>query len=171
MDTILVQISNETWTIRALHFACALARSRGARVILLRLMQVQHLSYLGTEFGSTPLSAQEYTAAREYAATAQDYGVKLECQSMQCWSEPGAIADAADYVDAQVVFAHIPRSPIPFWDRLQCWSLQRRLARAKRQLFTLDQPESSFSAPSIVIKPDRAFAARKQHSTTEASPD
>jgi hypothetical protein len=135
VNTILVQITNETWTLRALHLACVLARSNGARIILLRLMQVQHLSYLGTEFGSTPLSQQEYAAWHDYVTIAEDYGVEIVRRSMQCWSVLGAIAAAADHVDAQVVFAYIPPSSISYMHSLQRWSLQRRLAKARRQLY------------------------------------
>ncbi len=171
MDTILVQMTNKTWTLRALHLACALARSNGARIVLLRLMQVQHLSYLGTEFGSTPLSQREFAAWHEYAATAGDYGVELVRLSMQCWSVLGAVADAADHVDAQVVFAHIPPSSIPFMGRLQRWSLLRRLSRANRQLFTLEQSDGNSNPPSIVINPTQASVTRKQRSMIETSSD
>ncbi len=157
MSTILVQMTNQSWTLQALHLACALARNNGARIILLRLMPVQHLSYLGTEFGSTPLSRQEYTAWLKYVATAEYYGVEMVRQSMQCWSELDAIADAADYVDAQVVFASIPRSRIPYMDRLQHWRLQRRLVKANRQLHTLEQSARNSNIPSLVIEPPPDF--------------
>ncbi len=161
MNTILVQMTNETWTMQALHLACALARNNGARIALLRLMQVQHLGFLGTEFGSAPLSQQEHAAWLNYAATAEDYGVEIVRQAMQCWSPLEAIADAADYVDAQVVFAHIPHSYIPYMDRWQRWQLQRRLEKAGRQLFTLEGVAGNARVPSIVINAAQTFAARK----------
>ncbi len=154
-------MADETWTLQALHFACALARNYDARVILVRLMQVQHLGFLGTEFGSTPLSSKEYAAWLNYAATAEDYGVALVRQSMQCWSPLEAIADAADYVDAQVVFVHIPHSHIPYVDKLQRWQLQRRLGKANRQLYTLEPADENSRTPSVVINSAQVFAARK----------
>jgi nucleotide-binding universal stress UspA family protein len=161
MHTILVQMANEAWTEQALHFACALARNNGARIILLRLMQVQHLGYLGTEFGSTPLSSHEYAVSLGYAATAEAYGVELIRHSMQCWSELDALADAADYVDAQVIFAYIPHSRIPCVDRLRRWGLQRRLGKAKRQLYTLEPSAENPSILSIVVNPVPASTAHK----------
>jgi hypothetical protein len=161
MYTILVQMADETWTGQALHFACALARNNGARIILLRLMQVQQLSYLGTEFGSTPLSSREYAAWLGYAATAEDYGVELVRQSMQCWSKLDALADAADYVGAQVIFAYIPHSRIPYMDRLQRRGLQRRLGKANRQLYTLEPSAGNPGIPPIVMTPVPISTAHK----------
>ncbi len=161
MNTILVQMTNENWTLQALHRACALARNNGARISLVRLMQVQHLGFLGTEFGSEPLSQREYAAWLNYAAIAEDYGVEIVRQSMQCWSPLDAIADAADYVDAQVVFAHIPHSFIPYMDRLQRWRLQRRLGQAKRQLYTLQPADGKSNDRAIVTNPAQIFATRK----------
>jgi hypothetical protein len=161
MYTILVQMADETWTGQALHFACALARNNGARIILLRLMQVQQLSYLGTEFGSMPLSAREYAAWLGYAATAEDYGVELVRHSMQCWSKLDALADAADYLAAQVIFGYIPHSRIPYMDRLQRWGLQRRLGKANRQLYTLEPSTGNPSVLAVAMNPIPVSTAHK----------
>ncbi len=153
MNTILVQMKDKNWTRQALHLACALAKNYRARIILLRLEAVQHLSYLGTEFGSEPLSRQEYAAWLDYASIAADYGVEIVRRSMQCWSVPDAIAEAADYVDAQVVFAYVPQSRLPYVQRLQHWRLKRRLQKAKRHLYTFEQSVGYSNPPWIVIPP------------------
>src|SRR5262245_49691972 len=104
MYTILVQKADDNWTMQALHLACAMARNTGAEVALLRLMQVQHLSYLGTPFGNNPPTHQEQNRLKEYALTAEDYGVELTLHSMQCTTLLDAVVEAAEYLDARVVF-------------------------------------------------------------------
>jgi hypothetical protein len=153
MAIILVQLSEKLWTMQAVHLACALARNNRARVILLRITPVRHLSYLGTPFGDEPLSTQEYTDMKEYAVTAEDYGVELTLQPMQCYSAFDALADAAEQLDARIVFANIPPSRLPYWQRFQAWQLERRFSAAHRQLFTLNKSNRSNQLPSVTITP------------------
>jgi len=153
MYTLLVQMADEQWTMSALHLACALARNVGGKVVLLRLMQVQHPSYLGTAFGDRSPSETEYHDLKEYAATAEDYGLQLTVQPMQCATTLDAVADAAEQLDAFAVFAHVPESRIPYWRQFQIWNIERRLNAQNRQLFTLDQPIDYVKwMPSIIIK-------------------
>ncbi|MDX2137121.1 MAG: hypothetical protein SF123_03430 [Chloroflexota bacterium] len=139
MTTILVQLSDKAWTMRALHEACALARKQQETVTLLRLMQVEHISYLGSEFGNVAIDHQEYERLQEYAATAEDYGVEVEVEQMQCLSMIDATADAAELLEARAVFAHIPASRIPFLHELRVHHLERRLRGTGRLLYTLDE--------------------------------
>lgn len=156
MAAILVQMSEKLWTMQAVHLACALARNNGAKVILLRLAPVQHLSYLGTPFGDAPLSSQEYDDLKEYAVTAEDYGVELTLQPMQCYSAFDALVDAAEQIDADTVFARVPPSRFPYWQRFQAWQLERRFSAVHRQLFTLNKSNRSGSQlPTITIIPAR----------------
>jgi hypothetical protein len=156
MYTILVQMGEEKWTMEAMHLACALARSAwgsGARVALLRLMEVQQLSYLGTSFGEVPPDEAEFRRLKEYNATAEDYGVVFAVHSMQCVSRLDAVVQAADELDAVVVFARVGPSRFAFWQRFQVWNLQRRFRRKQCQLFTLDQPVGSLEwMPSITVR-------------------
>jgi hypothetical protein len=138
MKTILVQMSEKSWTMEALHLACALARNNASHVILLRLMPVHHPSYLGTAFGDTSPTNHERHEIAEYAATAEDYGVELSLQSMQCATTLEALVDAAGQLDVDVVFAHIHKSWLPYWHEFQAWQLRRQLSARHRQLFTLD---------------------------------
>lgn len=154
MKTILVQLSARPWTMQALHLACALARNTEAEVILLRLMQVRHPSYLGTEFGYASPTRQEAADLADYGATAEDYGVSLALREMQCVTALNAVADAAEQTGSEIVFAHVPPSRIPYWRRYQIWSLEHRLSTGRRQLFTLDKPVSGVDQPAaITIKP------------------
>lgn len=138
IDTILVQIADESWTMQAVHLAAALARNCGAKLVLFRLIPVRHLSYLGSEIGDTPVTSKEYMRLRSYEATAEDYGVEPTIASMQCISNLDAVAEGANQLNAQVVFARVPESRIPCWQRYQSWRLERRLKQ--RTLYTLTNP-------------------------------
>jgi hypothetical protein len=159
MVTILVQMAEEKWTMEAMHLACALARGSGAQVALLRLIQVQHPSYLGTSFGNKPPNQREYHRLNEYSATAEDYGIALDIHAMQCLSATDAVVEAVDHLQADIVFAHVASIRISYWRRFQVWNLGRRLASKRCQLFTLDQPVGFIEwMPTITVK---AVAADK----------
>jgi hypothetical protein len=153
MYTILVQMAEEKWTMEAMHLACALAHSTGAQVALLRLVQVQHPSYLGTSFGDKPPDKAEYQRLKEYAATAEDYGAELIVYWMQCISSLDAMVQAAENLDATIVFARVKPTWLTFWHKFQVWNLKRMLMTNRRQVFTLDEPTSSMEwTPSITVK-------------------
>src|SRR5215813_11249470 len=115
MTTTMVHMADHRWTSEALHLACALARNNQAEVALVRMMPVQHIAWLGTDFGNTPVTSQEYERLQEYQATAEDYGVDLSVQSMQYITLPEALVEAADHLGASVVFASLPKSHFPYW--------------------------------------------------------
>jgi hypothetical protein len=153
MRTILIQMADDDWTMHAMHLACALARNVEAKIALLRLIHVQHPSYLGTSFGNLPPDNQEYQHLQEYAATAEDYGVELTVYAMQCMASLDAVAEAAANLDAALVFAQVPSSRVPSWRKFQIWNLERRLRMEHCQLFTLDQlPGTIEWVPSITVK-------------------
>jgi hypothetical protein len=150
MFKVLVQAAEAHWTTQAMHLAAALARNEGGQVALLRLVPVQHLAFLGTPLGDRSANGQEYEDLKQYAATAEDYGVELSVYTMQCYAPLEAVAQAAELVDAQVVFASVPPSHIPYWQRLRTWRLAHKLNH--RQLFTLDQPADFNNwVPSITV--------------------
>lgn len=163
MKTILVQMSDRHWTMPALHLACALARNTDAHVILLQLIHVRHPSYLGTNYGLTPPTAQEYVDMDEYKATAEDYGVMMTIHPMQCLDSFDALVQAAKLFEADAVFAHVRESRLLFWQRFQIWLLQRRVAPG--QLFVIDKMDQSLDRlPSIVVKSSFSLEPRNASS-------
>lgn len=154
MKTIMVQMSEHEWTMQAIHFACALARTNQTTILLLRMIPVTHPQYLGTPYGYCALSGQELKAIGEYGATAEDYQVTLAVQPMQYVTALDAIVDAADLFDVDIVFANIPTSVIPYWRQFRTWQLTRRLAAKHRRLYTLanDQPDQD-ELPYIINAP------------------
>ncbi len=158
MKIVLVQMTEKQWTMPAVHLACALARSSSANIILLQLIQEPHPSNLKQRFSFVSPPPQ-HDDIGEYAATAEDYGVHLSVRFMQCLSPLEALSNAADQLNADVVFAYVPQSWLPYWRKFQTWHLQRSLAAAHRQLFVLDQAALD-QLPSIVTKPDYLFNAK-----------
>jgi hypothetical protein len=139
MNTILVHMADPHWTERALHFACAMAWEHNARLVLLRLLPVPYPGWLGTDLGEYSPTGHNAALLARYAALAKDYGVDFTIQPMQYITLEGALVDAADLCDALVVVAQPHTSIIPYWGKLRWWSLERRLAAQKRQLYTLGQ--------------------------------
>lgn len=132
-SVIMVQISNREWTLEALHCACLLARDTSARIALVKMIPVQHASWLGTELGYMHFTHQEQADFADYQATIEDYGVEFTPVVLQYVTFTEAIIQAVEHVNAQIVFAQIPESGIPLWTNFQRWMLNRKLARQQRQ--------------------------------------
>lgn len=153
MNRIMVQVADKKWTTEALHLACAMARNSNMSITLVRFMEVGHPGYLGTDMGYIAPTTQEYKDLQEYTATAEDYGVELDMSSIQCLSPLDVVAQAAEELAAEVVFARVPETSIPYWRKFQLWNLKRELKGQHCQLFTLDQPENAEAwVPAVTVK-------------------
>ncbi len=146
MSTILVQMAERAWTEEALHLACAMARNNHVNVTLLRMIEAQHYSWLGTTLGFENFSADESDVLWDYKAIAEKYEVELEVQPMQWMSYVGAMVDASDELEAEAVFACPPAHILPFMRRFEIWELRRQLEERSRALYLLDQP-----VPSMIL--------------------
>ncbi len=152
MQTIMVQVTDHQQTLATLHFACAMALNIKARIVLVKMLPAQYPGWLGTEMGSWNFTGQDQSALNDYQATAEDYGVEVTGQIFQYLTMPEAIADAADYVDAQFVFATIPSSAVPFLRKFKVWALRKRLSQHGRQLLLSDQNQTSQTqVPSLLV--------------------
>ncbi len=148
MKTVIVQMADRAWTERALHIACAMARHDEAVIILLQMIPVQHYSWLGTSLGQEPLGRELSNDVWDYRSIARNYGMELCVEPLQWVSYIGAVVDAAEELDADVVFADLPHSAIPGWRKLQTWDLRRQLQARHCALYTLEQP-----AQAVVVSP------------------
>jgi hypothetical protein len=133
-NAIMVQIADHAWTREALHSACILARQRPAIIALVKMIPVQHLGWLGTDLGYLNLSEKDYREIADCEATIEDYGVPFRTELFQYATLDDAILQFAEHVNAQVVFATLPKSIIPFWRSYQLRGLRRHLARHQRKL-------------------------------------
>jgi hypothetical protein len=164
---IMVQMRDRKWTLAALHLACAVARNSETSVVLIRMVQVQHIQWLAMDLEVEPPSYQEVQDLDEFCATAEDYGVQLIIQTFRYATLLGAISDAADYVNARIVFATLPNYHFKPWRKLLMWDLSRRLRHHQRQLCTLeDGSDISPFAPSILVPPARKKRIPKQQQPT-----
>jgi len=154
MTTMMVQIADRTWTMQAMHLACAMARNTGSSVILLYLMPIKNPGLLGSELGITPPTPAQYADFDEYALIAEDYGVEIGLQPMQYESLCEALAQAVELLKPLALFARVPESIIPLWCRFQLWTLQRQLTAQNCRLYTLDQPgrPEEESVPAVHVK-------------------
>lgn len=147
---ILVQIADRAWTLEALHCACLLARQTAARIALVKMIPVQHPGWLGTDAGYMNFTPAEQADFADYQATIEDYGVAFTALTLQYVTLAEALIQAAEYVNAQVVFARIPEYGIPLWARFQHWTLQRTFVRQGRQW--IQHPVYATSAGSVLVE-------------------
>jgi hypothetical protein len=136
--TIMIQVGNRTWTAETLHSAAVLARQMDAEIVLVKMLPVQYPGWLGTDLGYLSLTEQDGQNLQDYVLTLEDYGIHFSIHIMQYTALIDALVQAADQLHAQVVFAQLPGSLIPYWHRLQTALLRRCLAHHQHQLF--EQP-------------------------------
>jgi hypothetical protein len=136
METIMVAAGERQWTLGAMHLACALARNMGKDLVLVQMVSVSQPSYLGANFAHWNDTAEDQARMRDYVHTAEDYGVNLSVTVFEYINFVPGLAQAAEHADADVVFATLPNSAIPYLRRLRLWNLRRELKR--RTLYTLD---------------------------------
>lgn len=132
---IMVQVAEPEWTLNVLHAACKLARSCGGTVEFVHMTCARHLSYLGSEMGYLDLDEKDKNLLQVYVDTVEDYGLTCGVTIYQYCTMYEAIIGAADQLAANVVFAKLPKSMIPFWSDCQFELLRVRLARQHVELF------------------------------------
>lgn len=154
MNTIMVQLRDRQWTLQALHLACAMARNQQSDVTLVRMVPVQYMTWVGTDLANVPMSSDEHQLVDELVATAEDYGVRICIQNMQYFTLTEALVEVAATLESKTVFATLPATSLPYWQRFQLWNLQRQLNRRDCQLHTLEQLATSVTpTPSVTIQP------------------
>jgi len=134
-QNIMVQVGEHQWNNQALHYACILARRDAGKVALVKMIPVQHVGWLGTEWGNLNLTADDRTELTDCVATVEDYGVDYTTHFFQYMTFGDALLEAAEFTKADVVFASLPRSRFPWWTQLRMDSLYRQFARQQRVLF------------------------------------
>lgn len=161
MSTIMVQVMDSQKTLEALHFACALAHGQQTKVVLVKMVPVDHVSWLGTELGEDHFTDEDSQALRTYREVANSYEVEVETQTFQYTTLTPAIVQAADYVGAQIVFAELPPSVLPFWYRFRAWLLRQALAERGGHLYLLEHGTDPTSwTPSLLVPATSARRGR-----------
>ena len=80
---IMVQIADCEWTMDALHRACRLGRTMPTHIALVKMIPVQHVSWLGTELGNRNYSEKDLHDIINYEATIEDYGIEFSSTVFQ----------------------------------------------------------------------------------------
>ncbi len=133
-QVIMVQVANHEWNKQALYYACTLARRGVSKISLVKMIPVQHIAWLGTEFGNLNLTNAERIELADCAATVEDYGVEYSTLVFQYTTLSDALLDAAQHVQADVVFATLPHGLFPWWDKFREENLRRQFAKQQRVL-------------------------------------
>jgi hypothetical protein len=131
---IMVQIADREWTMDALHRACRLGHTMPTHIALVKMVPVQHVGWLGTELGNRNFSERGQQEIAGYEAIIEDYSIEYSSSVFQYSELDEAILQAADVLNASIVFATLPKSIIPYWRNLQLHHLRRRLWRNQRVL-------------------------------------
>ena len=133
-QTIMVQLTSRPWTEEAVQTACQLARASDASIVLLSMVRVQQIGLLGTTLGDRTFSRKEQLDLVDYLGMVSEAGVPCTVRRFQYVSLTGAISEAAEWVDADVVFATVPHRILPLQRRLELANMRRALTKQGRRL-------------------------------------
>ncbi|MCU0498593.1 MAG: hypothetical protein MUF87_14675 [Anaerolineae bacterium] len=133
MNTILVQMTDPTWTSAALHRAYTLAQQHPSEVILLYMVPATP-STLGASRGFSTLTPRDSAALSTYHQIAKQYGQTLNLQQMPYVTLNDALAEAAEHFNARWTLAPAVTSRIPLWGRWQNWQRKQLFSRQQRLL-------------------------------------
>jgi hypothetical protein len=142
---IMLQIAQRDWTINALHAACQMARQIGADLLLVKLVAVQHISWLGTEWGYMDFTRQEQDELAEYWEMIEEYKVHCKLFIYQYAFLITAIAEVAERYSAQAAFATPPPSIIPGWHAFQLHRLRQQLTHQHCELIEDPRLDATYS--------------------------
>lgn len=149
---IMVQIADPVWTGEAIHSACMVARTCRGRLALVQMVRVQYLAYLGSELGYMGADEGDEDLVEACVAVAEEYNVPCIVHLYQYTSLPGAIAGAAAFVGARVVFANLPRQRIPFMRTLKLEALRWRLEEQHCALVTEPISQVERLLPTLLLQ-------------------
>ena len=112
MPCVIVIISERQWSLRATHLACAMARSLGTGVKLVKMVAAPTPYHLGASYILPDENDPDMVALPELLATAEEYGVAAEVVYLHYASYVGGLASGAEQLEALAVFAPSPsRAP------------------------------------------------------------
>ena len=133
-QTIMVQIGDHQWNNKVLDYVCSLARRNNSKLALVKMIPVQHLGWLGTEWGNLSLTNEDRAELSDCVATAEDYGVEYSIHYFQYMTFSDALLEAAEHVNAPVVFATLPKYLLTWWKRYRANNLHHQFAQRQRIL-------------------------------------
>lgn len=135
---IMVQMDDHKWTLAALEMACAEAATRRAEVVLVLLLPKSHVTLANIDVEHYAFSDTEREELEAYAAIAARYGVSLTGRVFEYSELDAGITAAADALNADTVFAHIPGDMLPFIHRRHIHHLEETLEAHQHHLRTFE---------------------------------
>lgn len=143
MPPVIVVVSEFSWTVKAMHLACALARNTQTPLMLLDFRMTKNVGLLGMGIGYNPPTIQEYAELKDYGMIAEDYGVLMSIQPVEYESFSDALVQMVELFEPQTIFATLPKSVIPFFSQMQLRAVRRQLGDLNCKLYTLDETMSN----------------------------
>jgi len=139
MKPVIVVISEFSWTVKAMHLACAFARNTQSPLLILDFRMTKNVGLLGMGIGYNPPTVQEYAELKDYLMIAEDYGVISTLQPVEYESFSDALVQMVEWFEPQTIFANMPKSVIPFFAQIQLRAVRRQLNHLNCNLYTLDE--------------------------------
>jgi hypothetical protein len=137
---IMVQMADTKWTAAALEVACKQAQANNAEIALVKMLPANYLNWLGVEANEYRFTDSECEDIQTYHAIADKNGVAISTHVCKYDLLDEGLAEAADKVNADVVFAEIHDGSIPLTHKLHVKHLQQCLEEHHHHLFTVEQP-------------------------------
>jgi hypothetical protein len=159
---IMLQIAQRDWTTTALQAACQMARTISADVLLVKLVTVQHISWLGTEWGYMDFTRQEQDEMAGYYDMIEENKVHCKLFIYQYAFLADAIAEVAERYHAQIAFATVPPSFIPGWQKFQLHRLRQHLAHQHCELIARPLSNSIYSTHPMPIAGQEQQVAQEE---------
>lgn len=125
------------------------------------MVPVQHVGWMETDLGYRHLTETAATKIRDCLATVEDYGFQAEVVEFQypTWLE--GTLQAADYVNASVVYAAKPAAAWATWGRFLAWLIQRGLERQERVWYCDPKSASALRCAPILSLAEPAGSPRQ----------
>lgn len=148
----MLVLGEATWTLKAIHLACTIARREGRELVLVKMVEMQHTGWLGMPEEGVDLTLEERRVWKNCVNTAHDYGVTPATEYFQYVDLTEAIPQAAEQYEASVVFATLPSYRFGFWRKFQLGLLERHMRQQGCALYTLapTDPQADWT-PSVVV--------------------
>jgi len=140
---VMVEMGSLRWTVEAMRAACPEAKRIGGTIVVALLMPESHCTLAGIDPETYTFSLDEQKELREYQAIADMHGVELKSRAFAYQELAQGIVDAADTLDAQIVYAHLPATLLPFQHQRQVRHLAKELESHHHELRNFEAPVAS----------------------------
>ncbi|MBE0690494.1 MAG: hypothetical protein IH587_10285 [Anaerolineae bacterium] len=115
----------------------------GGIVVVTLLLPESHCILAGIDPETYTFSQDEQNELREYQAIADTHGVELGTRVFSYHELAAGIVDAADTLNAEIVYAHLPATLLSFQRQRQVRHLARELGEHHHELRNFEAPVAS----------------------------